>query len=111
ELVRLAVDRIDVTREPRVRLDRQRVRAARLHAGLERVGVSVGIALGLQVALELRDEQSAVREDEDAERACGLDEARGRDRLAGRGRVAEAVAADGARILLGRELLGLVLVV
>ena len=41
-------------------------------------------------------------EDEDAHRPGGLDEAGGGDRLAGGGRVAEAVAADGARVVLGR---------
>ncbi len=52
-----------------------------------------------------------MREDEDAERARRVDEAGGGDRLAGRGRVAEAVAADRAGILLRRQLDFLVLVV
>ena len=63
------------------------------------VGEAVAVALGRQVALELRDEQAAVGEDQDPERAGGLDEAGGGDRLSGGGRVAEAVAADGAGIL------------
>ena len=46
-----------------------------------------------------------MREDQDAERARRLDEAGGGDRLARRGRMAEAVAADRAGILLRRELL------
>jgi len=45
-----------------------------------------------------------MREDEDAHRARRFDEACGGDRLAGRGRVAEAVAPDRARILRRREL-------
>ena len=45
-----------------------------------------------------------MREDQDAERARGVDEAGGGDRLARRGRVAEAVAADRAGILLRRQL-------
>ena len=45
-----------------------------------------------------------MREDQDAERAGRLDEARRGDRLARRGRVAEAVAADGARVVLLRLL-------
>ena len=66
----------------------------------------VAVALVLQLAVELGDEQAAVGEDQDADRARGLDEAGGGDRLAGRGRVAEAVAADRARVVLRRELLG-----
>ena len=45
-----------------------------------------------------------MREDEDAERACAVDEAGRRNRLAGRRRVAEPVATDRAGILRGREL-------
>ena len=52
-----------------------------------------------------------MREDQDAHRARGLDEPGGGDRLAGRGRVAESVAADRAGILRrGELLLDLVLV-
>src|SRR5437764_827756 len=82
ELVRLAAERADVSREPGVRLDRQRVRLERLLARLDRVRVAVAVALRLQVALELRDEQAAVREDEDPERTRSLDEACRGDRLA-----------------------------
>ena len=71
-----------MTRKPRVGLDRERVRAQRLRAELDRVGEAVAVALGLQVALELRDEQTAVREDQDAEDARRLDEPGGGDRLA-----------------------------
>ncbi len=95
--------------EPGVGLDRDRVAAQRLLARLDEVGEPVAVALGRQVALELGDEQAAVGEDQDPERARGLDEARGGDRLARRGRVAEAVAADRARILAD-EALRLVLV-
>ena len=59
--------------------------------------------------MELGDEQAAVGEDQDAERARGLDEAGGRDRLARCGRMAEAVAALGARVV-AVEALGLVAV-
>ena len=49
--------------------------------------------------MELRDEQPPVREDQDAERARRFDEAGGGDRLARRGRMAEAVAPGRTRIL------------
>ena len=67
---------------------------------------AVLVALVGQLAVELGDEQAAVGEDQDADRARGLDEPGGSDRLAGSGRVAEAVAADRARVLLRRKLLG-----
>jgi hypothetical protein len=102
ELVRVAVDRLDVSCEPRVRLDRERRLVRRLPAALDDVAEAVAVALGLEVALELGDEEAAVGEDQHAERARRLDEAGGRDRLAGRGRVAEAVAADGAGVVLLR---------
>ena len=104
ELVRVVRERADVSREPRVRLDRERVAADRLLPFGDRGRHAVAVALGLQLAVELRDEQAAVREDQHAERARRLDEAGGRDRLAGGGRVAEAVAALRARVLLRREL-------
>ena len=66
---------------------------------VDRLGEAVGVPLGREVALELRDEQPAVGEDQDAEVPCGFDEPGGGDRLAGRGRVAEAVAPRGARVL------------
>ena len=49
--------------------------------------------------MELVDEQAAVREDQHADGAAGVDEAGGGDGLARRGRVLEAVAADRARIV------------
>ena len=67
----------------------------------DRVREAVAVALVGEVALELADEQAAVGEDQDAERAGGFDEAGGGDRLAGRRRVTEAEAAHRARILLG----------
>ena len=103
ELVRVVRERADVAREPRVRLDRERVAADRLLPFRDRGRDAVAVALCLQLAVELRDEQPAMREDEDSQRACRLDEPGGRDRLAGRGRVAEAVAALGSGILLRRE--------
>ena len=66
----------------------------------------VAVALVLQLAVELGDQQAPVGEDQDADRACGLDETGGGDRLPRRGRVAEAVTADGARVALRRELVG-----
>ena len=99
ELVRAARDLGGMAREPGVRLDRDRVVPQRLHAGVDRVGEALGVALGREVARELGDEQAAMGEDQDAEVLGGLDEPGRGDRLAGRGRVAEAVAARGARIL------------
>jgi hypothetical protein len=111
ELVRVARERVGVPREPRVGLDRDRVRSRRCLAALDRVREAVAVALGRQVVLELADEQAAVGEDQDAERACGLDEAGGGDGLAGCGRVAEAIAADGAGIRACERLVGLGLLV
>ena len=67
----------------------------------------VAVAVLGELAAELVDEQAAVGEDQDAFGARRLDEAGGGDRLAGRGRVAEAVAAHRAGVLLrlGRQLL------
>ena len=93
ELVRAARDLGRVAREPGVGLDRDRVVAQRLHAGVDRVGEAVGVALGREVARELGDEQAPVGEDQDAEVSRRLDEPGRGDRLAGRRRVAEAVAA------------------
>ena len=101
ELVGVARDRVGVAGEPGVGLDRDRVLARRGLAALDRVHEALAVALGGQVALELGDEQAAVGEDEDAERSCRLDEARCGDRLAGRRRVAEAVAPHRAGILAG----------
>ena len=104
EVVRVAVELGAVAGEPRVRLDRDRAVDPGAGAGHDRVGEAVAVALGREVALELRDEQPAVGEDQDAEVTRGLDEARGGDRLARGGRVSEAVAADGSRIRAGELL-------
>ena len=103
--------------EPRVGLDRERVPARQLLAALDRIGEALAVALLRQVALELGDEQPPVREDQDAERARGVDEPGRGDRLARGGRVTEAVAPDRAGVgacqdglvglFLGSELVGL----
>ena len=98
EVVRVARDLVVVPREPRVRLDRDRVLSRRLLATHDRVGETIAVALLGEVAVELLNEEAAVREDQHAERARGFDEARGRDRLAGRRRVAEAETARRTRI-------------
>ncbi len=98
EVVRVARDLVVVPREPRVRLDRDRVVARGLLAAHDRVGEAIAVALLGEVAVELLHEEATVREDQHAERSRGLDEARGRDRLAGRRRVAEAEAPRRARI-------------
>src|SRR5205085_12054360 len=93
---------VHVAREPGVGLDRERVANGRRLPALDRVGEPVAVALGAQVALELGDEEAPVREDQDAERPRRVDEASGGDRLAGGGRVPEAVAAGGAGVETGR---------
>ncbi len=105
ELVRVTVDRVDVPGEPGVGLDRERRLPRAAAVARDHVGQARAVALGREVARELGDEQAAVREDQDAERAGRLDEARGGDRLARGGRMAEAVAADGAGVV-GHRLLG-----
>src|SRR5881394_2418472 len=102
ELVRVAVDRVDVAREPGVRLDGERRLLRAAAVARDDVGEALAVALGRQVARELGDEQAAVREDQDTERAGRLDEARRGDRLPRGGRMAEAVAADGTRVVLLR---------
>ena len=99
EVVRLRVQVLPVAREPGVGLDGHEARALRRLPLEDRVLEAVAVALGCQLAVELRDQQPAVGEDQDAERAGGLDEARGGDRLAGGGRVAEAEAPARAGIL------------
>ena len=104
ELVRITGDLVAVAREPRVGLDRDRVRRPRRGVPREdRVVEALAVAVLGQLPPELVDEQAAVREDQDAFAACGLDEAGGGDRLAGSGRVAEAVAAHGAGVLRSGE--------
>src|SRR5205807_3436138 len=79
--------------------------AGRLLAAFDGRGEALPVALCGQLAVELGDEQAAVGEDEDAERACGLDEPRRGDRLAGGRRMPEPVAADRARVGGGGRLL------
>ena len=108
ELVRLPRDRVDVAGEPGVGLDRDRIAAQRLLPGLDRVGEAVAVPLRRQVVAELGDEEAAMGEDQDSERARGLDEPGGCDRLPRGRRMAEAIAALGARVLtlvLRRQLL------
>jgi hypothetical protein len=85
-------------REPGIGLDRDRVtRRQRLRVDDLRREARP-IAFVGQLAPELVHEQAPVREDEHADRARGLDEAGRGDRLARRGRMAEAIAADGAGV-------------
>jgi hypothetical protein len=104
EVVGVAVELRAVAGEPGVRLDRDRIFARRAVAAQDGFDEAVAVPLGRQIAVELGDEQAAVSEDEDAEPACGLDEAGGRDRLPGRRRVPEPVATDctGVRAVEGR---------
>src|SRR5205823_5222587 len=90
ELVGARLEIVPVAGEPGVRLDGERIRALRRAALQDSILEAVAVALGGQLAVELRYEQAAVREDQDAERAGRLDEARRRDRLTGGGRVAGA---------------------
>ena len=99
QVVRLVVEVTDMAGEPRVRLNRDRVRNRRLLAGKDLGREPVAVALRGQLADELADEQPAVREDEDAGSAGRLDETCCGDRLAGGRRVTEAVAAYRARVL------------
>ena len=108
ELVGLPRDRVDVAGEPGVGLDRDRIAPQRLLPGLDRVGEAVAVPLRRQVVAELGDEEAAMGEDQDSERASGLDEPGGCDRLPRGGRMPEAIAALGARVLtlvLRRQLL------
>jgi hypothetical protein len=98
EVVRLAVELRAVTSEPRVGLDRDRVLERRRRAREDRIREAISVSLGREVALELGDEEPAVGQDEDAQVASRLDEPGCGDRLSGRRRVAEAVAANGARV-------------
>jgi len=98
EVVGLPIELASVAREPGICLDGDRVVARGMPPGQNGVGEAVRISLGREVALELRDEKPSMREDQDTEATCGLDESSRCDGLAGGGRVAEAIATDGARI-------------
>ena len=95
---RCARELVAVSREPGVGLDRDRVGASGL-AALDRVGQPVAVALRLQVAAELVDEQPAVREDQDAEVPRASTNPAAAIVLPGRSRMAEAVAARRAGVL------------
>jgi hypothetical protein len=105
ELVGGAAERADVPREPRVGLDRDRIAVQRLLALFDLGHDPVAVPLGLELSVELGDQQPAVREDEDPHRARRLDEPRRGNGLARGSRVAETEAAGGAGILGGRRLL------
>ncbi len=93
EVVRRSIELGAVSREPRVRLDRQRVLPERCRSREHGVREAVAVALGCEVTLELRDKEASVGEDQDAERARCIHEPGCRDRLPGRRRMAEPVAA------------------
>ena len=93
-------------REPGVRLDCDRARLRRGLPLLDHGGQPIAVALRCELAVELRDEQPTVREDEDAHRPRRLDEPGRSDRLARGGRMAESVATDRSGVLRGRELFG-----
>jgi hypothetical protein len=92
ELVRVARQLANVACEPGVRLDRDGVRRRRPPAARHCGDDPVAVALRAEFSVELRDEEAAVREDEHAERAGGLDEAGRGDGLARGRRVAEPEA-------------------
>ena len=90
--------------EPGVGLNRDRVAAQRLVALLDRGSEPAAVALVREVAVELADQQAPMGEDEHAHRSRSLDEARCCDRLAGGGRMSEAVPALRPRVLRDRRL-------
>ncbi len=102
--VRVRVEVLVVLDEPRVRLDRHRRRLGDAPAAVDRGPQARAVPLLAQVALELVDEQPAMRQDQHAGRAAGIDEAGGGHGLARRGRMLEAVAP--ARAGIGRGRLG-----
>jgi len=88
-----------MAREPRVGLDRERVAVfQRFLAPLDSGGEAVAVTLVGEIALELRDEQAAVREDQNAEGARGLDEAGRSNGLARCSRMAEPIAPRCTRV-------------
>ena len=99
DAVHVAVQELGVADEPGVRLDRDRRRRRPVPVVEDRLPQPVAVAVRLQVALELLDQQPAVREDQDAGDLRGVDEARRGHRLAGRRGVLEPVPADGARVV------------
>ena len=88
--------------EPRVGLDGERVAVSqRFLAALDRRGEAVAVTLVGEIALELRDEQAAVREDQYAEGARGLDETGRSNGLARCSRMAEPIAPCCTRVRAG----------
>jgi hypothetical protein len=84
-----------VASKPRVGLNGERVAVSqRFLAVLDSGSEAVAVTLVGEIALELRDEQAAMREDQDAELARRLHEAGRRNRLARCGRMAEPVTPD-----------------
>ena len=73
-----------VPREPGVGLDGEGAGVAeqRFLAALDGGGEAVAVSLVGEIALELRDEQAAMREDQDAQRARRFHESGRGDRLA-----------------------------
>jgi hypothetical protein len=100
ELVRLAVQLLDVAGEPRIRLDRDRVALGGNAVAGDLRRDALAVALVLELSVELGDEQPAVREDQDSVRASRLDETGGGDRLPGGGGVAEPISADRPGVVL-----------
>ena len=109
ELVGVAVDLGDVAREPGVRLDRDRVRRARLPSGPRGSPRSAGRRSRARCSSRRNWSTSSrrwVRISTPSVRAASTKPG-GRDRLAGRGRVAEAVAPDRAEVLADHDRLRL----
>ena len=94
-------DAARVADEPLVGLDGDWPVGLALLAVEQRGRDSLGVAAVAQLAVELVDEVPAVREDQHPTRAGRLDEAHGRDRLAGAGRVLEPEALVGVRVVRG----------
>ncbi len=76
--VGVRVEVLVVLDEPRVRLDRDGRRLGDAPAAVDRGPQARAVSLLAQVALELVDEQPAMRQDQHAGRAAGIDEARRR---------------------------------
>ena len=95
----VAAEAISVLDKPRVGLDRDRRHQRRLGSAEHGVLEAMRVALLLEVALELVDQETAMGEDQNAGDLGGIDKSSSGDGLAGRGRVFEAVAANGARVV------------